>query len=249
MQPVIKLYGERNTGTNYLSQLVDLNLCVSQLNGVIAPWLSKIQKRWGRRQSISDLYFSITFPYNLGWKHSAALPPEYLSAFRVVQCGVCFITLTKNPYSWLLSMYRRPYTQAFEKVQSLEDFIERPWKATKRDKIGVVDLDSPVDLWNIKNRSYQHLSKLNTINLKSETLIANPNCIIENICSHFGISNGNKTFTDHPASTKEKGKKSEDYRDYYLNEKWRAELSDEHIKNINRRLDPALMHHFGYAML
>lgn len=36
-EPLIKMYGERNTGTNYLAKLIDLNLHASQLPGVMLP--------------------------------------------------------------------------------------------------------------------------------------------------------------------------------------------------------------------
>ena len=39
------------------------------------------------------------------------------------------------------------------------------------------------------------------------------------------------------------------YRDYYLNERWREELSSEAIDLINTTLDRELMDYFGYELL
>jgi len=35
MKPYLKMYGERNVGTNYLALLIDLNLDATQLPGVM----------------------------------------------------------------------------------------------------------------------------------------------------------------------------------------------------------------------
>ena len=36
--------------------------------------------------------------------------------------SIRFVTLTKNPYSWLLSLYRRPY-HAGEKAETFAEFL------------------------------------------------------------------------------------------------------------------------------
>lgn len=40
---VLKLYGERNTGTNYLTKLIDLNLDIEQLHGVVPSYIMRLQ--------------------------------------------------------------------------------------------------------------------------------------------------------------------------------------------------------------
>jgi len=62
---MLKIVGERNTGTNYLSQLVNENLRVQILN-------DSAKKVFGLNKSkfYKDLYFKITEKENLGWKHA-----------------------------------------------------------------------------------------------------------------------------------------------------------------------------------
>tara|TARA_B100001093_G_C26573512_1_gene904017 strand:- start:542 stop:745 length:204 start_codon:yes stop_codon:yes gene_type:complete len=56
-------------------------------------------------------------------------------------------------------------------------------------------------------------------------------------------------FIDYVRSTKEVSKDSNYYRDFYLSEKWRHDLSDEAIEAINESVDEDLMAHFGYQVL
>ncbi|MES2204461.1 MAG: sulfotransferase domain-containing protein [Pseudomonadota bacterium] len=93
---IIKIYGERNTGTNYLMQLIENNI--------------PIVKRNGSAYLISSANSSVDLDKTgeLGWKHRLA-SAEYLQAKGVGRGAVLIVTLTKNPYSWLLSLHKRPY--------------------------------------------------------------------------------------------------------------------------------------------
>lgn len=93
---IIKIYGERNTGTNYLMQLLrnHLNILAEFKEGFIIPSVfspidaSRLEK--------------------LGWKHRLA-SAEFLENQQVSREEILIITLTKNPYSWLLSLNKRSY--------------------------------------------------------------------------------------------------------------------------------------------
>ncbi len=50
-------------------------------------------------------------------------------------------------------------------------------------------------------------------------------------------------------STKDKSNNFAYYQDYYLNERWRDNLSEEAISIINEAVDKNLMNHFGYEVL
>ena len=61
----LKIFGERNTGTNYLSELINSNLDVHLLKGSLNKNSLFTFREWSK-----DLYFYITSFYNFGWKHS-----------------------------------------------------------------------------------------------------------------------------------------------------------------------------------
>jgi hypothetical protein len=245
----IKMYGERNTNTNYMSRLIELNLDAQEIPGIAPPIVMALQKILPGNELVRDIYFNLTFNHNLGWKHSCVAPLETLSRSRIVDSDLAFITITKNPYTWLLSLHRRPYHQYYSDSPSFETFLRRPWKTIARDNVGSATLKNPIELWNIKNRSYLQLNGDTALNITSESIIESPDNIIDKISNRFGIQRRSAAFIDFNRSTKDKGKDANYYRDYYLNERWRREISSEAFEIINQSVDRQLMSHFDYTFL
>jgi len=90
---LIKIYGERNTGTNYVGELIALNLAVRQVPGIIPDGVRRIHQTLPGREWVRDLYFACTGWHNLGWKHGLAR--EGWPRRR----GLALVTITKNPYA------------------------------------------------------------------------------------------------------------------------------------------------------
>jgi len=240
---MIKIYGERNTNTNYLEKLIELNLEVSQLRGVVPMGIAKLQKQYSHKEFIKDLYFFATIKKNFGWKHQK-LPKEFPNQ------DIKFITITKNPYAWLLSLYKKPYHQKYKVFpKTFEEFLLTPWKTLGRDKINQKVLASPVELWNIKNRSYMEFHSKYLIHLKSEDIFDNPRKIIENISTQFNIATKKSFFQNYIKSTKGASLVYEDYREYYLQEHWKESLSLSAINIINDKIDMTLMEYYDYDLL
>ena len=115
--------GERNTGTRYLQQLLQLNLPVPHLQlrldgGKALNSMTEAQK---------DVAYADN-PYFYGWKHACAPTrlqlalmmnydqvdgseehPQQQQQQQIPANRVLFVVTGKNPYSWLLSMWRHPY--------------------------------------------------------------------------------------------------------------------------------------------
>ena len=70
MSALIKLYGERNTNTNYMSELIKLNLNARQVPGAVPGRVMKLQELLPGNELVRDVYFHFTYRKNLGWKHS-----------------------------------------------------------------------------------------------------------------------------------------------------------------------------------
>ena len=96
MKVRVKIFGERNTGTNYLKQLIADNFEVDILKGTISKGSIFTFREWTK-----DLFFSFTKSNNLGWKHSKV----DTDLLRNTTQKTFIITLTKNPYSFLLSLF------------------------------------------------------------------------------------------------------------------------------------------------
>jgi hypothetical protein len=242
----IKIYGERNTNTNYLERLISLNLDAKQISGAAPGYIRIIQKILPGKEWLRDWYFSVTPQHNLGWKHSSVMSVQELGHFDLLESGICFISITKNPYSWLLSLYRKPYSHQYSASRpDFETFLRTPWKTVARDNCES-ELASPVELWNIKNTSYLQLAKLNGLNITTESTVQDPQAVITRISEHFSIDRLSSRFLNHEKSTKDPGKDFAYYQDYYLNERWRDKLSDVAVTIINESVDKKLMSHFGY---
>ena len=123
-----KIVGERNTGTRYLKQLLQLNLQVPHLqfrvNGRNVEKLTNMSEAEKDNAYASD-------PSFFGWKHACAPTLPQLIAhdddaetsaiatatlllkqpLRVPANRILFVVIGKNPYSWLLSMWRHPYNR------------------------------------------------------------------------------------------------------------------------------------------
>lgn len=92
-----KLYGERNTNTNYLGKLLELNVEVGQLPGVVPKSIFRLQNWLPGDERVRDWYFAATFRTNLGWKHaSVKSADELLRSPLVSDKHVGFITVTKT---------------------------------------------------------------------------------------------------------------------------------------------------------
>ncbi len=249
MNTLIKIYGERNTNTNYLSQLIKLNLDAYEIPGVVPPTIMSLQEILPGKELVRDIYFKLTYGRNLGWKHSRVKPIYILKRYSIVRNNnIAFITITKNPYSWALSLYRNPYHQYYSKKLNFETFLRTPWKTVDRDNTKRW-LSNPIELWNIKNSSYLQLSELNALNITTESIFVNPETAIEKIYKTFSIRKISDVFVNYEKSTKEKIKDFNYYKNYYLNEKWRDELSMDAISIINEAVDKTLMSNFGYKVL
>ena len=250
----IKIYGERNTGTRYIDELLRLNFHVAApgmanssslvlLRGVVPPSIRRLQEALPGRHFVRDMYFVLDRG-SYGWKHSVPRPPSNAPAY--------FITVTKNPYSWLLSFYRRPYLRFHPAPDeaSFESFLETPWQTFGRDNLRRATLPSPVDLWNIKNRAYLDLADRQRYVLTTtyEQIVSDPWAFVDAICGKFEIESAGR-FVNANRSTKDAGRTFADYVDYYLNERWREQLTTHSVELINGRVDEELMRAFGYHLL
>jgi hypothetical protein len=248
MKKLIKLYGERNTSTNYLSKLIELNLDAIEIPGTVPPRIGDLPDTVPGNELVRDIYFRLAYAKTLGWKHTRVKPFSALRHYRLVRDRTVFVTITKNPYSWLLSLHQRPYHQRYSDRPAFEEFLRRRWKTVWRDNLAAASL-LPVELWNVKNRSYVQSGHPDILNLTSEAILNDPEQVIRTMSDRYTIPMKQSAFVNYERSTKEAGKNNAYYRDYYLCERWRDKLSDEAVAIINESLDDDLMTRFGYCRL
>jgi len=243
----VKIYGERNTGTSYLEALLVRNLAVDCLRGGVPR---SIRRFFANSERARDWYFHATYRSNLGWKHACVPTESQLAIARTNSTDVLFLTLTKNPYAWLLSFYRNPY-HAKRKYASFGQFLKEPWETVGRENARA-QFASPVEMWNLKNAAYLAMNRYaTTIHCRYEELLSDPLDFLEKLCSEHGIRTRQSPFKNVVEAMKrrDRGKTFDDYRRYYLEERWRSELDDDCIALINERLDANVMARFGYPRI
>jgi len=243
----VKIFGERNTGSGYLERLLLRNLEIECLRGGLP---SPLRKLFPKSERIRDAFFRATKKRNLGWKH--AFPPsrEALRAAAGEATPVLFITLTKNPYAWLLSLYRRPY-HAHRVYSSFSQFLAEPWTTVARENAPAT-IANPVELWNQKNASYLALGGYaNCVLCRYEDLVDDPKGFLETLCREQGLARYEQPFENVNEATKgtDRGTTFDDYRDYYLRERWKADLCEEDIRRINHGLDDEVMSQLRYPRI
>ena len=240
----IKIYGERNTGTNYLSNLLRENLDIELLEGTVPDG-----KFWALSEFNKNLYFYLMSNKNLGWKH-ALVDPAKIQRNKIAR-NVYFLTVSKNPYSFLLSLYKNPYHYKGVKPNSLLEFLQTRWYVQGRENMEARFFRNPVELWNSKNHSYLQLQKklpLQTVNLRYEDILENPEAEIDKICQLLKVRK-RKDFKNYTLSTKDPKKTFSFYQNFYLNEQWVNFLKEEEIEVINQNVDQELMDLLGYKKL
>lgn len=249
MKPRFKIFGERNSGTRYLELLIRQNYDAVPLPGSAPTAIQVVQHILPGREWARDCYFSATADRNLGWKHGLVRERQVREWLGNLPFPVGVVTLTKNPYSWLLSLYRRPHHDVSPPGSSFREFLQRPWRGPSRDG-GPNLYRNPIEIWNRKNRSYLELAALDFCRpLTYESLLEDPERTVRALAEAFDWRPGKESFSPIHESTSDPSRSHDDYRAYYLGEEWRSSLAPNEIHLINEHLDLALLEAFGYRKL
>lgn len=245
----IKVYGERNTGTNYLVQLLKTNFQLRVLRGTVPKFIKKPASYFSLQEPVKDLFFQLTSHKNLGWKHREVDNMTRLKKNKLVPYTL-FLVISKNPYSWLLSLYRRPY-HFMGNVKDLDfcTFLQTKWGSIGRESRRK-EYTNPIIMWNIKHQSYLDLSNLfRTYVIRYEDLVQNPQKIIFEIAKKLDIQKNPEDILNYTDSTKDNDKNFDYYKEYYGYELWRKKLSKKAITYINNDLDQHIMHALNYKFI
>jgi hypothetical protein len=253
----IKVFGERNTGTNFVEKVIRPNLACE----LCAGNLSKT-RRWyyyavyrllpyetARRivEASRDLEYKKKFQIELGWKHAKL--PNLPDGTQGYPTGTGFIAVVKNPYSWLLSMHARPYQKAIKTQTSFSAFLREPWPTVGREHAERLSYDNPIQMWNDKVASYYTLHKYGpSIIVRYEDVLESVEAFVARISTAFSLK-PHETLIIPSKSTKPDGRTTEDICNYYRSELWRAKLRDDDVEYINTHLDKELAISLGYQIL
>jgi hypothetical protein len=228
-----KIYGERNTGTNYISALIKENTDLIDLGG---HWDTKY-----------------------GWKHDIINTNKIISDSE--NSKTLFLHIYKNPYSWILSMRRKPHHMPHLRNLELPAFINHKWDERSLFKtsnrvglnINLKSYDNIIDLRYQKITSHSSLKNIvnNYFEISYESLMNDPDLFIQNICNEFNLEKpiSFKNITEKCEPITANGIPYKILNDYYINEKWKDRLNKEVIEQINNKLNIELEKKLGYTIL
>ena len=256
----IKLFGERNTATRAVNQMLSSTDGVTLINSkhpdepgnvewanLVASINLYTQDDWRKvyMDALRDNVAHFNAPLAM-WKHAA---PHWDDAF--VDQDVCTIFCVCNPYSWALSIAYKPYQMKACRTDDFLTFIKRPWLTERRDNTGII-LRSVMDLWNKKLRAYANFADQTELSngkyayLRFEDLVENPTAALSKTLCVFGASVAPDPISE---STKNHGKPLSELQKYYDNEEWRNRLTAPTMQVINDLLDWPLVYQFCYENL
>lgn len=188
----------------------------------------------------SNLEIKIDKSPVLGWKHR--LVPSLADLEDEIREETLFICLVKNPYSWLLSMHKRPYHHEVLKKFSFSDFLRYSYG----------DYENPMVMWNMKNNSYVRLENdvSNHMIIRYEDLLSNMKSILLEIANKFDLPVPSMFKNINSLITNSHGIKPQKFhRAFYIEEKWRKSIMPHHAKLINASVDSQLMEKLNYLYL
>jgi hypothetical protein len=134
-----QLFGERNSGTNYLATQLDENFDLKKTwEHGFKHWFIKEHYPRGRPNETTD------FECLRGLEDSA---------------DTLFIYIIREPFSWLSAMHRRPYYASKLKNIPFDEFIHSRWHSLNPNGDFIEEAENICDLRNQKN---QHFIKLKT---------------------------------------------------------------------------------------
>src|SRR5262249_16056947 len=254
----LKIFGERNTGTNALAELIKRNigeiLCPGVAHEVVADWPERSGSIAGfdepyrlflHHAMIDDIFSSM--PAECAFKHAA---PEFSCRFIEQEVGVIF--LVKNPHSWLVSMFRRPHGMLLPKLDDFSLFLRRPWLTLARDNLPRV-LASPIEMWNRKVAAYCRFGSaaarhgLPFCVLRFEDFVQDQLAALRMIRTVFGFPG--ELAVPIVNSTKEPRLDMHYYRMYYSTEAWRGIFSPADLAFCLAAIDWHLAATFAYSKI
>jgi hypothetical protein len=247
-----KVFGERNCGTSFLQQLLRCNTALEVLShGSNESALARVQALPAAlqdfaRERLLDQQRKNEFADNFGWKH-AAVSPDYLQGGYRFH-NTLFLFIVRNPFVFLASLYRRPYNAFRSEWPDKLSFLTSAWLCNERDRLSDILLDSPVQLWNLKNASYlrTHSQLPNSVLLRYETLVQAPEQFLQTLHERFGIRLADP-ITIPQGSTKGDTIAYAEYLDRALSYAPGADFSAEELREIAARIDWPLYNELGYA--
>lgn len=256
-----KVFGERNTGTNFLNQLLKENTTLKVLehgnNDACKKQAQDIYEKHRIKEKLAqkiilerliDNEREKEFSHNFGWKHAA--PSLQKIKTNKLYEKTLFICLIRNPWRFVTALHHRPYNLIPVPETDFSAFIRAPFLANSRDGLSDNFIKNPVELWNRKVSSYQELHNQtngNVITIYYEAMILDIEKFIRSLSTHCEIKS-EKIIVPHE-STKGDNKNFEEYRAEAIAYAPLNFMSKDDALYIHQELDKSIIKETPYSQI
>ncbi len=247
----IKVFGERHTGTRAVIQMLYEHACAAQkfdTSTAYGPVFTR-KKRWNKgfdKELYKDAIEDIRRRNDGGvgtWKHAApVIDGSYAAQNRAV------LFLVRDPYSWMVSFFRKPYHARPPTPPQMEAFLQQPWATVQRDNLAAM-LPSPMALWSEKLRAYRAFLQAAPVPagvLHFEDFVLDPVAALGAAMQGVGVAPEGLRGLARP--TKSWGLSETERVAHYKTEAWKAEISPSAAALIAGLVDWDVAGYFGYEM-
>lgn len=137
------VFGERNSGTKYLTEILKNSGLINTYSFGFKHWF------------IPTLMIDRP-PHNLSTDNK-----EYLKLDNPIADETLFIVITRNPYQWISSMYKRPYHLSKMKYKNRYEFLTNKYYCSENSpnfkNPFIEEADNIIDIRNQKHNHWYHL--------------------------------------------------------------------------------------------
>lgn len=246
----LKVFGERNTGTNFVCKLVSANsnlisldhssspVSIDRLARIMndKPLLTRLMPLSRRLifNRLLDQERKDNFPFDFGWKHAVVDDKRLRTSPKFA--STLFIFLVRNPWRFVSALHKRPYNILPNPPHNLSDFVESSFLANERDCLPSNFVQSPVDFWNLKVKSYFSCEQKveNALVCYYENITQFPEAFLHSLRPYCEI---NDTLFVPTESTKGDNKTFKDYQKEAIAYDPIEELGEKIYNKILSRLD------------
>ncbi|MEO0544807.1 MAG: hypothetical protein AAFY99_13410 [Pseudomonadota bacterium] len=248
----LKVYGERNTGTNFVEQLVLNNMPNLVALSRRPPLDLKTEpKKFPRsirfivQQRIADLRRRQEIKEHINWKHAYVIVDEQRRFAHFDE--TFFIFIVRNPYYFISSLYRRAYDIIPKPARTKARFLRQAILLNARDNINsTATVSGPAELWSLKTQSYVKAAAEieNAVLIRYEDLVAAPDRFVVRLAEK-GLALPDD-YEVPRQSTKGDRLTFDDYATKAKNYDPTHDFSKQLLKYIDEQLDQRLLKDLGY---
>jgi len=257
----VKIYGERKTGTTFLTDLIRRNFSIPLLSGTPdrpnRVERERLLERVADRSSgvrrivldrISDQENRRALPDTLGWKHMYP-PIALLQTIPDFVAGTLFLVTVKHPVYWLLSYHRRPLDYIINCAKlGFTEFLHEPFVPTLRDSVETPLYSSAVEFYGEKVDGYRRLSELTPRFelVRYEDLLTDVPGFVEQLASKHGLPRHSDRPVIRETSTNRRESTFDEYRQEYRLDRVRDAVSSDDFDFIVQTFGCERLNWLGY---